>query len=144
MIVVFVLSGCGSPGPMETYHGPVNTPVFKPVILDTIKDGSKDVHFKERGSALYLDKERDAWGTFFITDNGVYMTKWSASSFTFSLIYKIKIQDIESVTDDIVIRDFLPDSKLLVIKDKRGDKVGFALNDKVAAKNTILDLMEKN
>lgn len=140
----FSLIGCG-PGPMQRQiTGPIDTPVFKPVILDTLNDGSKEVLFKERLAAMYIGKDRSSWGNFVITNNGVYLISWNVVSFTYELVYKVEIKNIDKLLDDVVVRSIFPDSNLLVIQDKRGTAVGFSLNNKIAAQNTILSLIEKN
>lgn len=135
--------GCG-PGPMQIQGiGPLNTPVFKPVILDTVNDGSKEVYFKESVVGLYENKEFKGFGNFVITDNGVYYVRWDATAYIYTTSYQIKINDIKMLTTDKVIRSFLPDSDILVIEDKRGQKVGFSIVKKLAAKNIIYELIEK-
>lgn len=142
-LVGIVLVGCGAHGPMEVQPGPINTPVFKPVILDTLNDGSKEVHFKETTVGLYENKEFKGFGNFVITDNGAYYVRWNTRTYVYSPTYQIRITDIKSLSDDIVVRSLLPDSDILVIEDKRGQKVGFSITNKLAAKDILYNLIEK-
>lgn len=136
------ISACSSPGPMQTIYGPMNTPVFEPVALDSVKDGSSKVYFKE-WTTMYENKEIQLWGVFFITENGAYMANWDARSYEYNLRYKINRNDIESISDDKVVRSFWPDSNLLIIKDKQGHEVGFALNGKGAARSFLNEISGK-
>jgi len=136
------VSACSTPGPMQTMYGPMNTPVFEPVALDTVKDGSSKVYFKE-WTTMYENKEIKLWGVFFITENGAYMASWDTQSYEYNLKYKINKDDVELVSDDTVARSFWPDSDLLIIKDKLGNEVGFALNGKGAARSFLNEISGK-
>ncbi|MDO6563509.1 hypothetical protein Q4488_08955 [Amphritea sp. 1_MG-2023] len=139
---VIGISACSAPGPMQTMSGPIHTPVFEPVALDVVKDGSEKVYFKET-AAMYEGKEAQLLGIFFITDNGAYMVKWDRRSYEYTLQYKIHRDNILSISDDKVVRSFWPDSNLLVIKDKQGHEVGFSLNGKAAARSFLHDISGK-
>ncbi|MFT6914667.1 MAG: hypothetical protein ACJAWL_000963 [Motiliproteus sp.] len=136
------VSACSSPGPMQTMYGPMNTPVFDPVVIDTVKDGSEKVHFKE-WTTMYENKEIQLWGVFFITDNGAYMANWDARGYEYNLKYKIDASNIALVSDEKVVRDMWIDSNLLVITDDKGHEVGFALNGKNAARTFLQNISEK-
>ncbi|RTE67627.1 hypothetical protein EH243_01380 [Amphritea opalescens] len=141
---VIGISACSAPGPgpMLTMSGPVHTPVFEPIALDVVKDGSEKVYFKEF-TVMYDRKEAQLSGVFFITDNGAYMVKWDSRSYQYNLQYKIHRDNILSISDDKVIRSFWPDSNLLVIKDKQGHEVGFSLKGKEAARTFLHEISDK-
>ncbi len=133
------LSGCASPGPMQTVQGPINTPAFEPIVLDTIKDGSESVLFKEY-TTLYEGEELQSWGVFFITEHGAYMGVWDLSGYRYNLSYKLPIAKLTNITEKTVERDMWVDSDLLVLTDTTGKKVGFALNRKNAARAILQEL----
>lgn len=139
---ILTLSGCSSIGPMQTVMGPMNTPAFEPVILETIKDNSEKVHFKE-WTTMYENKELQQWGVFFITDNGAYMAEWDVRGYEYNLRYKLPIKELNTVSDDMVVRDMWADSNLLILKDKSGHEVGFALNGKNAARAILKEISAK-
>lgn len=139
---LFTLGGCASPGPMQTALGPMNTPAFEPVILDTVKDGSEKVHFKE-WTTMYENKELQLWGVFFITDNGAYLANWDTRGYEYNLRYKLPATELASISDDTVVRDMWADSNLLILKDKSGHEVGFALNGKNAARSILKEISAK-
>lgn len=74
LLILFssLVASCSSPGPMQTVTGPLHTPAFNPIILNTVNDGSNRVYFKEH-TTMYENKEYQRWGVFFITDKGAYM-----------------------------------------------------------------------
>lgn len=135
-IAVMALSACSSPGPMQTMPGPLNTPVFDPVALNTVKDGSSSVLFKE-WTTMYENEELKLWGVFFITENGVYMANWDTRSYEYNLRYRMDMTDIASISETTVERDMWIDSDLLIITGRNGGEVGFALNGKNAAKSFL-------
>ncbi|UYM16212.1 hypothetical protein [Endozoicomonas euniceicola] len=139
ILIAVVLTGCASPGPMQLATGPMNTPVFDPVILNTVNDGSETVRFKE-WTTMYENKELRLWGVFFITDKGAYLASWDSRGYEYNLRYQMKANDIKSFEDDTVVRDWWADSNLLVITDKNNIKVGFALNGKNAARSILNDI----
>lgn len=136
------LGGCAAPGPMRTMMGPMNTPAFEPVILEAVNDNSKKVHFKE-WTTMYENKELQQWGVFFITDNGAYMAEWDINGYEYNLRYKLPAKELELISDDTVVRSMLPDSNLLILKDKSGHEVGFALNGKNAARSILKEINAK-
>ena len=136
---LLTIGGCASPGPMQTTTGPINTSAFEPVILDTVKDGSEKVHFKE-WTTMYENKELQQWGVFFITDNGAYMAEWDFRGYEYNLRYKLLAKELDAVSDDKVVRDMWTDSNLLILQDKSGHKVGFALNGKNAARAILKEI----
>lgn len=145
LLIIFLLSllvGCASPGPMQTAYGPMNTPAFEPIILSTVKDGSEKVHFKE-WTTMYEGRSIKLWGVFFITDNGVYLASWDTRAYEYNLQYKLSTDQLESISDDTVVREYFFDSDLLVLKDKSGHEVGFALNGKNAARAIIKEISTK-
>ncbi|WP_282111113.1 hypothetical protein [Shewanella algicola] len=137
--VVSILSGCASPGPMQTITGPMNTPAFSPIILDTVKDGSETVRFKE-WTTMYENKELQLWGVFFITDKGIYMANWDTNGYEYNLRYRLPATELAAISDDVVERDMWVDSNLLILKDQSGHEVGFALNGKNAARSILKDI----
>lgn len=139
---ILALGGCASPGPMQTMMGPMNTPAFDPVILDTVKDSSEKVHFKE-WTTMYENKKLQQWGVFFITDNGAYMAEWDIRGYEYNLRYKLPAKELSTISDDMVVRDMWPDSNLLILKDKSGHEVGFALNGKNAARAILKEISGK-
>jgi hypothetical protein len=143
IFVVFLifssLSACSSPGPMQTMQGPLNTPVFEPVAINTVKDGSNSVLFKE-WTTMYESQEIKLWGVFFITENGAYMANWDPKSYEYNLRYRIAVSDIAAISEETVVRSMWIDSDLLIIADKTGKKVGFALNGKNAARSFLQNL----
>jgi hypothetical protein len=138
---IVILGGCASVDPMKTLSGPMYTPVFEPVALDVVKDGSKSIRFKEF-TIMYENGKFQSWGVFFITENSVYLANWNTHNYKYTLRYSIPLKDIASITDDIVERSVFPDSKLLVLSDKNGHKVGFALYEKYAVRLIIEELRE--
>ncbi|WP_286741683.1 hypothetical protein [Pseudoalteromonas sp. UBA2102] len=136
---LLTIGGCASPGPMQTAMGPMNTSAFEPVILDTVKDGSEKVHFKE-WTTMYENKELQQWGVFFITDNGAYMAEWDFRGYEYNIRYKLLAKELDAVSDDKVVRDMWTDSNLLILQDKSGHKVGFALNGKNAARAILKEI----
>ena len=139
---LITLVGCSSPGPMQTSLGPMNTPAFEPIVLDTVKDGSEKVLFKE-WTTMYENKELQLWGVFFITDNGVYLANWDTRGYEYNLRYKLPITELESISDDTIVRDMWVDSNLLILKDRNGHEVGFALNGKNAARAILKEVSAK-
>ena len=139
---LLITGGCASPGPMQTMMGPMKTSAFDPVILDTVKDSSEKVHFKE-WTTMYENKELQQWGVFFITDNGAYMAEWDVRGYEYNLRYKLPAKELNTVSDDMVVRDMWPDSNLLILKDKSGHEVGFALNGKNAARAILKEISAK-
>lgn len=142
MSTLIILGGCSSPGPMQTAYGPMNTPAFEPIILDTVKDGSANVLFKE-WTTMYDNKELKLRGVFFITNNGIYLADWNTMSYEYNLRYKLLATDLEAISDDTVVRDMWLDSNLLILKDKSGHEVGFALNGKNAARSILKEISER-
>jgi hypothetical protein len=138
-LVVSTLSACSSPGPMQTMQGPLNTPVFEPVAIHTVKDGSSSVLFKE-WTTMYENQELKLWGVFFITQNGAYMANWDSRSYEYNLRYRIDPSDISSISEETVERSMWIDSDLLVITDHNGHEVGFALNGKNAARSFLQNI----
>lgn len=139
---ILTLAGCASPGPMQTIMGPMNTPAFEPVILEAVEDSSEKVHFKE-WTTMYENKELQQWGVFFITDNGAYMAEWDVRGYEYNLRYKLPAKELKAVSDDMVVRDMWPDSNLLILQDKSGHEVGFALNGKNAARAILKEISDK-
>lgn len=135
------LVGCSSSGPMQTRQGPVNTPAFEPIVLDVVQDGSDKVYFKE-WATMYEEDEPRLWGTFFITDNGLYMAAWDRSSFEYNLIYRLPFEQLKGLSNETVERDYWVDSNLLMIEDNNGFSVGFALNGKNAASSIISEHLD--
>lgn len=141
LILVTGLAGCATAGPMHTAAGPLQTPAFKPIILDTVNDGSENVRFKE-WTTLYEGKELERWGVFFITDKGLYMANWDIREYRYNLVYKLAAEDIADISEDLVERSMWVDSNLLVIKDKNGHEVGFALNGRNAVRAIIREIID--
>lgn len=141
-ICLLTLSGCSSPGPMQNVQGPINTPVFEPIIRDAINDGSKKILFKEY-TTLYEGEELQSWGVFLITDRGAYMVVWDLSGYRYNLSYKLPIEKLTSITEKKVERDMWIDSELLVLTDVTGKRVGFALNRKNAARAILQELISQ-
>lgn len=141
LLILSLFTGCG-PGPMESFRGPVNTPVFKPVILDTLNDGSNNVLFKDFGF-MYINHDLQTIGDFIVTNKGVYFVKWNPSSYRYSTAYQVKFKNIANISNDTIHRTIGFDSNLIVIEDKRGSKIGFALQQVTAAKNIILNSKER-
>ena len=137
--VLSILAGCSSVGPMQTAQGPMNTPAFEPIALNTVKDGSEEARFKE-WTTMYENKELRLWGVFFITDNGAYMANWNIRGYEYNLRYKLPASELESISEDKVVRDMWPDSNLLILRDKHGHEVGFALNGKNAARSILQEI----
>ncbi len=143
MIILVSLFGCASPGPMQTTTGVMRTPAFRPLALDTTNDGSKEILFKEY-TTMYDDKQLRRWGVFFITDRGAYMASWDTQTYIYNLNYQLKKEEILEILDETVVRKYWHDSNLLVIKDVRGNKIGFALIDKIAARSLLQKFVMQN
>lgn len=143
LILISGLAGCATSGPMQTMAGPLHTPAFKPIILDTVNDGSQNVRFKE-WTTLYENKELERWGVFFITDNGLYMANWDVREYRYNLVYKLAAEDIADISEELVERSMWVDSNLLVIKDKNGHEVGFALNGRNAVRAIIREIITES
>lgn len=144
-IVLFTLFACAGPGPMQIMaYGPINTPVFEPIILNTVNDGSKRVLFKER-SMMYENKEFVSFlgGVFFITDNGAYMAFWDNRGYEYKLEYRINAIDIASIHFDKINRKMWVDTDLLIITDNDGHEVGFSLIGKNAASSFLKKIAGK-
>ena len=139
---VLTLGGCATPGPMQTHQGPINTPVFEPIVLHTVNDGSDEVLFKEY-TTLYEGDEIQSWGVFFVTDRGAYMGVWDLLGYRYDLSYKLPIENLANISEQTVERDMWVDSNLLVLSDTTGKKVGFALNKKNAARTILYELSGK-
>lgn len=133
-----LLFGCGSVGPMEQIDGPVNTTSFEPIALATVKDGSKNVKYKEIG-CLFKDDSYDGCGVFFITDNGVYLAEWNTYSYEYKLLFQLFRNQIVNVSESKYVREFGFDSNLLKIEDNRGNVVNFDLKGARAAKYELLE-----
>jgi len=142
VILMFLLTACASPGPMQTSTGLMHTPAFRPIILDTIDDGSEEILFKEY-TTMYDNKELRRFGIFFITDKGVYMATWDTHSYVYNIHYRLSVNNIAEILNETVVRDFWRDSNLLVIKDTRGNKIGFALHGKIGARLILQNLIDK-
>lgn len=143
-IIFFItlLTGCASAGPMQTMMGPMNTPAFEPIVLDVVQDGSKSIRFKE-WTTMYENDSLQLWGVFFITDKGAYMASWDTRGFQYNLRYKLLASELAAIEDRIIQRDMWVDSNLLVLKDKNGHSVGFALNGKNAARSILREIQAK-
>ncbi len=138
--ILLMFVGCCPPqGPMKQANGPVDTALFEPILFNATKDDSSVVLFKEY-TTIYENDELNCWGLFVITDTSNYLVRWNRTSYEYMLIYKIKHDEIESLGEKIIIRKWMPDSDLLVIKGKNGIETGFALNGRRAARSII----EKN
>lgn len=141
-LTAILVTACSSPGPMQTMRGPLHTPVFNPIIINNIKDGSNRVYFKE-WTTMYENKEYQQWGVFFITNKGAYMADWDTHEYKYNLLYKIDSKNIKSISNSKVVRKMWIDSDLLIIADKKGHEVGFALNGKNAARSFLNKLIKK-
>ena len=144
--IFFLLAACSSPGPMQQYGGPINTPVFEPIALDLANDDSEHILFKESNVTMYENDslERLLGGAFFITENGVYLAYWNAQTYQYSLTYKIKADEITKISDHTVVRDYLPDSDIVVITDKDNREIGFGISKRNAAKYSLEKIMKQN
>jgi hypothetical protein len=139
-LVLLLLVGCCPPqGPMKQPNGPVDTALFEPIFFNFTKDDSSTVLFKEH-TTVYEDDKFKQWGLFVITDTSNYLVNWDTIGYEYKFIYKIKHDEIESLGEKTIIRKWLPDSDLLIIKGKNGIETGFALNGRRAARSII----EKN
>ncbi|TKF15326.1 hypothetical protein FCV43_18925 [Vibrio genomosp. F6] len=139
LFVISALAGCGSLGPMQLMEGPLYTPAFDVLALDTVNDGAEKIKYKEFTS-MYENGEYQGNGVFFITDNGAYLAEWDYIGYEYKLVYKVSRQEIVSVSDSRVNRDIGFDSDLLVIKDTQGYRVGFSLQGKNAARSILRNL----
>ena len=141
--IFFLLAACSTPGPMQTQQGPINTPIFEPVALDLVKDDSKKVLFKEQYVTMYENDTRETLlgGTFFITENGAYLAYWNPQTFQYSITYKIKANEITKISDHTIVREYLPDSDLVVITDKNNRDIGFGISKRNAAKYSLEKIM---
>lgn len=139
LLLSSALAGCGSLGPMQRIEGPLYTPAFDVLALDTVKDGSEEVSYKEFTS-MYENGEYKTSGVFFITENGAYMAEWDYVTYEYKLVYKVIDKEIVGISNGRIIRDFGFDSDLLEIKDAQGYKVGFTLQGKNAARNILRNL----
>jgi hypothetical protein len=143
VLFVFLLSGCCPPqGPMKSLNGPVSTTVFEPILFHFTKDDSSTVLFKER-TTIYENDELQQWGLFIITDTTSYLVNWDTIGYEYKFIYKIKHDEIQSLSEKTIVRNWLPDSDLLVITGKNGVETGFALNGRRAARNIIAENIQK-
>jgi len=134
--VLILMSGCTQPGPMQTPSGLLKTKQFEPIFIQTIKDGSETVLFKEY-TTMYEHGDLQYWGVFTITDQGVYFALWDTIGFEYNVLFKLNKNEIASLSEDLISRSLWVDSELLIIKDKNNNEVGFALNGKRAAYTTL-------
>ena len=140
ILASILVAGCCPPqGPMKQLNGPVDTALFEPIFLNFTKDESTTVLFKEH-TTIYKNDELKQWGLFVITDEANYLVDWDRNAYEYRFIYKIKHDEIDSIDEKKIVRKWLPDSDLLIIRGKNGIETGFALNGRRAARNFI----EKN
>lgn len=135
-----LLTACTTQGPMQSMYGPLDTPVFDPIVLDKVQDGATKVLFKE-WTTMYENNEFQFWGTFVITDSGAYMITWDQHSYQYNLQYRIPVDQIASISTDKISRSMWVDSNILIITDKNGSEIGFALVGKNAAKSILNQLV---
>ena len=143
--IFLLVIACSAPGPMQTQTGPINTPAFEPIVLDLVKDNSKNILFKEQYVTMYENDSREnlLGGTFFITENGAYLAYWNVQTFQYNITYRIKADEITKISDYTVVREYLPDSDLVVITDKDGRDIGFGIVKRNAAKYSLEKIMGK-
>ncbi|WP_324170773.1 hypothetical protein [Sulfurimonas sp.] len=136
LVLITLLSGCSALGPMQTQQGLLSTKQFKPIFIETVKDGSSEILFKEF-TTMYQNDDLKAWGIFTITDQGVYFAQWDVRGFEYNIMFKLSKNEISKIEERIVKRDLWANSKLLTIFDKNGIETGFALNGDRAALSTL-------
>ena len=68
------------------------------------------------------------------------MAEWDFRGYEYNLRYKLLAKELDAVSDDKVVRDMWTDSNLLILQDKSGHKVGFALNGKNAARAILKEI----
>ncbi|MDD9158404.1 hypothetical protein PVK64_19755 [Aliivibrio sp. S4TY2] len=146
LVVFFTLTGCSSPGPMQTPLGPINTPVFDSIALATAKDGTSEVKFKTQNAMLYKNGDLSYFVTsvFFITENGVYVASWDTQSYQYNLIVRIPVENIKRVYYKTYVRDYLPDLDLLVIETIEKENIGFYIGGSSAVKSILDEMIPKS
>jgi len=137
--------GCSSPGPMQSLFGPIDTPVFEAIALDSVGESSSEILFKSTNAILYRNGELDYFtaSVFFVTEKGAYASSWDLNSYQYNLLAKVPIESIDDVYYKTVERDFAPDVDLLVIRKKSKEEVGFTINGSSAAKTILEELISK-
>lgn len=146
VIFAVILTGCTSPGPMQKYNGPINTPVFDYIALGISDDGSKKILFKEDFVYLYEDEEMESMlaGTFFVTEHNAFMAYWWPSKFNYDITYRLKGSDIKGISSSSVERLAWSDSDLIVITDRFNKKTGFSIEKKNAAISALRQIQENS
>jgi hypothetical protein len=148
LLMSLTLSACGSLGPMQSFEGPIGTPVFDVVALDTINDGTQKILFKEMARMydeqdVIEDKYASNYGSFVITEKGIYVLGWDNRNFRYNKLFSLPIDDIENILEANASVVVWVDSNIFIIEDKYGTKTGFHMNGRVAAKSIINKLLSK-
>jgi len=141
LILIILLSGC-TQGPMQTPQGLLATKQFKPIFINTVKDGSSKILFKEF-TTMYQNDNLKAWGIFTITDQGVYFVQWDMRGFEYNILFELSKNEISKIRESVVKRELWPDSKLLTISDNNRIETGFALNGNRAALSILNKFIKK-
>ena len=141
-VLIVLLSGCSTLGPMQTQQGLLSTKQFQPIFINTVKDGSSKILFKEF-TTMYQNNDLEAWGVFTITDQGVYFATWDVRGYEYHVLFQLSKSAISKIGERTVKRDLWVDSKLLSISDKNGIETGFALNGNRAALSILNKLISK-
>lgn len=136
--LILFLHGCAASGSMEQVHGPINTPAFTSVALDSAADGSEQVRFQEK--AILHDDGWLKFGVFFITDRGAYFAQWNGRRNTYDIRYGIEGSRIATVDLDSIGRSMLPDDDIMVITDHRGGKANIEIDGRRDARGYLLDI----
>lgn len=149
LLTIFTLTACGSLGPMQRFEGPIGTPVFDVIALQTIDDGSKEILFKELARMydeqdVAENKYASNYGSFVITDKGVYVLGWDNRNFRYNKLFSVPIADIDSLLEANASVIVWVDSNIFIIKDKYGEKTGFHMQGRTAAKSIINNLLSKS
>jgi hypothetical protein len=148
LIVLFTLSACGSLGPMQRFQGPIGTPVFDIIALQKINDGSEEILFKEMARMydeqdVIENKYASNYGSFIITEKGIYVMSWDNKNYQYNKLFSLPINDIDSLLEANASVMVWVDSNILIIKDKYGEKTGFHMQGRIAAKSIINNLLSK-
>jgi hypothetical protein len=146
LCLAFFLTGCGSLGPMQRYgYGPIGVPSLESILRYHIDDESTEIKFKQ--SATMYSKEGKEFvtigqpGVFVVTESAVYFMWWGNRHYEYQTLYKLNLDKIKTMREQIHEGLFFDDFNILVIVDKHGTETGFSSGGIRAGKSTIEELI---
>ena len=140
-LILLGLTGCAN---HPTTNGQLlaRTTMFDPLFASSVEDLPVKVRFKSTAvmyigtpPAFALVKDH-----LVITDQGVYLSEWQASSYTFQHKLVLNFSEIQKTEVSIIQRDYLPNTDILEITTKAGTTYKFmALSGQANYAKSLID-----